>query len=70
LAAASGQMLRHSPGATMKVMGRKGTRMFQKKNSAPTGRMSSAAHRPKNTATLTARTGNQARTGTRRGISV
>ena len=37
LAAASGQMLRHSPGATKNKIGSSGTMILKKVNSAPAG---------------------------------
>ena len=42
LEAASGQMLRHSPGATKKRMGSSGTITLKKANSPPAGRMNRA----------------------------
>jgi len=44
LAAASGQMLRHRPGATKKVIGSSGTITPKKTNRPPAGRTKSATH--------------------------
>src|SRR5581483_9948961 len=59
LAAASGQMLRPSPGATKNSSGRTGTTRRQKTNSPADGCSTSITHRPRNEPTLSSRTPGQ-----------